>query len=160
MRRAQSGRRKPTKEAILELENTIFEGLLPEKSIKKDKTHYTIYERDVFHDAVLLKSEHPARSDKGYPKSCFLGEDFLTPHKNPNKDEDRIPDALKNPIPISFMKVLPDVTFQFRFHLPKREGELLTPKQRLTLFGKNNALLGCRARKQTLAMGTLSNRHH
>ena len=38
----------------------------------------------------------------------FLGNDYITPHK----------EALKEPIPLQFLKVLPDVVFQFQFLIP------------------------------------------
>lgn len=38
----------------------------------------------------------------------FLGNDYITPHK----------EALKEPVPIQFLKVLPDVVFQFQFLIP------------------------------------------
>lgn len=38
----------------------------------------------------------------------ILGNDYITPHK----------EALKEPVPIQFLKVLPDVVFQFQFRIP------------------------------------------
>lgn len=54
---------------------------------------------DIFHDAVIIKAD-------SYDK--ILGDDFLAPHGD---------DPLKNPIPLRFIKVLPNVTFRFDFEL-------------------------------------------
>lgn len=40
----------------------------------------------------------------------ILGNDYITPHK----------EALKEPVPIQFLKVLPDVVFQFQFKIPEK----------------------------------------
>lgn len=67
--------------------NSVFEG--------KDQS---IYERDVFFDAV------PIRIEQG---GILFGDDYITPHKHP----------LKNPTPIRFLRVNPGVTYRFRFIL-------------------------------------------
>jgi CRISPR type III-B/RAMP module RAMP protein Cmr6 len=56
----------------------------------------------VFHDAVIS----PADSTAIY----FLGSDFITPHA---------PDLLKNPTPLMFLKVLPNIAFDFAFDFSK-----------------------------------------
>lgn len=63
-------------------------------------------QRDVFFDATLTDV------NDGKP---YLFRDFLTPHKN--RDGDGIPDEMKNPLPIQFLKVLPEIQFAFRFRL-------------------------------------------
>ncbi|MBK6914998.1 MAG: type III-B CRISPR module RAMP protein Cmr6 [Ignavibacteriales bacterium] len=55
--------------------------------------------RDIFFDAFPIDSQNE--------NGKFLANDYITPHDNP----------LKNPVPIQFMKVLPQVTFQFSFRL-------------------------------------------
>jgi len=52
---------------------------------------------DIFFDAVVVASGG----------STLLGDDYITPHG----------DALKNPIPLRFIKVMPNVTFRFDFGL-------------------------------------------
>jgi len=52
---------------------------------------------DIFFDAVVVASGG----------STLLGDDYITPHG----------DALKNPIPLRFIKVMPNVTFRFDFEL-------------------------------------------
>ena len=72
---------------------------------------------DVFFDAVIFKGD----------KNGFLmGEDYITHHG----------DLLKNPAPIRFFKVLPDVTIEFRFCLA--DG-LITAEEKKKLF--NDLLL-------------------
>jgi CRISPR-associated protein Cmr6 len=73
---------------IGKLEEEIFDG---EK--------FSPYQRDVFLDAVIVSAE-----DKN---TLFLADDFITPH----------PDEFKDPIPLQFLKVLPQVTFRFQFRL-------------------------------------------
>jgi len=54
---------------------------------------------DIFHDASIIKAD-------SFNK--ILGDDFLAPHGN---------NPLKNPIPLRFIKVLPNITFRFDFDL-------------------------------------------
>ena len=56
--------------------------------------------KDMFFDAVI--DFENTRSGK------FMGSDFITPHQ---------PKLLKNPTPIQFIKVLPNIGFKFRFTL-------------------------------------------
>ena len=58
----------------------------------------SIYERDVFLDAIPIKIE------KG---GSLFGDDYITYHEKP----------LRNPIPIRFLRVNPGVTYKFRFIL-------------------------------------------
>jgi CRISPR-associated protein Cmr6 len=78
---------------ITELEKDIFEGFRYNEKTKKYEPKNT-YQRDVFLDAYVCKAE------KG-----LLGSDSITPHPHP----------LKNPIPITFLKILPKVYFHFQF---------------------------------------------
>jgi len=59
------------------------------------------YKRDIFLDAVIVSS--------GNTNQLFLAADFITPH----------PDEFKDPVPLQFLKVLPQVTFRFQFRLNK-----------------------------------------
>lgn len=74
-----------------ELSSIIFNG-------KRKEGTLSIYERDIFYDAHI-KGDY---SEKG-----ILDFDYITPHKKP----------LKNPDPIKFLKILPEVTFVFNFNL-------------------------------------------
>ncbi len=73
--------------------------------------------RDIFHDAFICA-----------PKSGkIMGDDYITPHTD---------GPLKNPIPVRFLKILPDVTFQFPFDLKdsKIDEIEVTADQKLMLF--------------------------
>lgn len=89
----------PDRESDVEfLMKLIFEGKNPEYDEKKDTPKYiSIYERDVFFDAVIVDSY----------KGHFLEDDFITPH----------PDPLKNPTPIKMLKIAPGCKIEFRFKL-------------------------------------------
>ncbi|OHE02873.1 MAG: type III-B CRISPR module RAMP protein Cmr6 [Sulfurimonas sp. RIFCSPLOWO2_12_36_12] len=78
--------------------------------------------KDVFFDANVAK----------YSKE-LLGDDFITPHKDP----------LKNPIPLRFIKVMPNVTFRFDFEL--HDG-LLSRDEKAILFAQILSDLGAGAR--------------
>jgi len=95
------------------LEREIFDGIY---EFHQDKPKYMPPTfRDIFHDAILSGPEN----------TTFMGDDFITPHKNTSKDD--IPDALKNPNPIQFLKVLPGKSFTFQFRLTDKYF-LLNPK--------------------------------
>lgn len=68
---------------------------------KKEKNHInkSIYERDIFFDAVLIKADS---------KNRILVIDSITPHGD---------NPLRNPIPITFLKIAPGCTIEFRFKL-------------------------------------------
>jgi CRISPR-associated protein Cmr6 len=73
---------------VYNLEQIIFEG----------EKNSSVYNRDIFFDA------HPiGKAIAGK----FLANDYITPHDKP----------LKNPIPLQFLKILPNVQFQFNFKL-------------------------------------------
>jgi CRISPR-associated protein Cmr6 len=78
---------------LTNLEKDIFEGLGYNEKTKKYEPK-NIYQRDIFLDAYVCEAE------KG-----LLGSDSITPHPHP----------LKNPIPITFLKILPKVYFHFQF---------------------------------------------
>jgi CRISPR-associated protein Cmr6 len=59
----------------------------------------------------------------------IFAEDYITPHK----------DQFKNPIPIRFLKIAPDVTFTFQFKLIDSNfdnGQTITSFEKLNLFKK------------------------
>ncbi len=92
------------KKNILELEKAVFENSDP----------VSIYKRDIFFDAYPVNS--------GNINSTFLANDYITHHENP----------LKNPNPVQFMKILPNVQFQFNFKLTGNGG--LPAEDKLQLF--------------------------
>jgi CRISPR-associated protein Cmr6 len=82
-----------TTNEIMQLELQIFGAFKPDPGKTQRGTC-------AFHDAF------PVRADAN---GKLLATDFITPHKEP----------MKNPIPIGFLKVLPEVRFAFRFDLPE-----------------------------------------
>ncbi|MGB4847025.1 MAG: type III-B CRISPR module RAMP protein Cmr6 [Saprospiraceae bacterium] len=77
----------------------------------KDNWLYTsTYHRDIFFDAILEKSDHHQTKEDGN----LFGSDFVTPHINREKPE---LSPYTNPVPIMFLKILPNVTFIFQLFL-------------------------------------------
>ncbi len=103
-----------TDKQISALEQNIFEG----KNIE-DKD-IAVYQRDIFFDAFPV--------DTNNENGKFLANDYITPHKDP----------LKNPVPLQFLKILPQVTFQFNFRLhdftDEDDNVLLSGDQKKELF--------------------------
>ena len=91
------------------LEREIFEGVG-----RGSGNHIPLLKRDIFFDAYPV---HTANKED----DRFLGDDYVTPHK----------DRYTNPIPIKFLKVLPGVIFRFQFRL--RDG-LINAGNKLRLF--------------------------
>jgi len=109
------------KQYIFNLTKEIFEG------VKPDGTHLSVYERDIFHDAFISKKGKEGR---------ILGKDAITPHVRENLTYEA--SLLKNPVPLSFIKVIPQVSFSFQFDLKdgllsKEKKELLFKKVLLTV---------------------------
>lgn len=99
---------QPSKE---ELFGDIFEGKT--KGVAK-----SIYNRDIFFDAVLVKAD---------PKGRILCSDSITPHGD---------NPLKNPTPLTFLKIAPGCKMEFRFKLVDSviDGKTFSAEQKKTLF--------------------------
>ncbi|UZW14966.1 type III-B CRISPR module RAMP protein Cmr6 [Clostridium pasteurianum] len=113
-----------TQEDFINIEREIFDGIKNGKALP-------IYERDIFFDAIIdfERTKKEISVSNGNSKSeKILGDDFITPHKNP----------LKNPIPIMFLKVMPNVVWNFQFDLKDRntlkDGRNFSATQKLFLF--------------------------
>ncbi len=82
------------------LEDEMFVGKIVESDNYKDGELQTrqlsIYKRDIFYDAVIA-------NENGIQK--LVSSDFITPHSNP----------LKDPNPLMFLKVLPEILIKFQF---------------------------------------------
>ena len=91
-----------------------------------------MYQRDIFHDAFPKES-----TDE---KGAFLGPDFITPHKHPRTG--RL-DVFTEPVPIQFLKIMPEVTIGFQFDL---KSGLLDAEAKLTLFAHLLQLKGVGAK--------------
>lgn len=102
-----------------------IQDILEDKSFDVKALEKEIFDNsDIFFDATILQADSFGK---------ILGDDYLTPHKDP----------LKNPIPLRFIKVLPNVTFQFSFEL---RDSLLTKEQKALLFAQILSDLGIGAK--------------
>lgn len=102
----------PTDQEMTQLLWEIFEG----RPSKNEKRTVSSYQQDTFLEAMLIAGDEQGK---------IMGNDFITPHKNP----------LKNPIPIQFIKILPNVAFEFAFQL--RDSKVLpalTAEKKCILF--------------------------
>jgi len=107
----------PTKDFVNLLELELFEGTcfkISEDGKTAEPAYHSLYQRDLFLDAYFPRSEH--RNDQ------LLGSDFITPHKHP----------LKNPLPLMFIKVMPNVVVHFQFKL--HASILLSAAEKWQLF--------------------------
>lgn len=87
----------------------IFEGVNPETSKRK-----SIYERDIFYEARVIKIED---------NISLLSKDYITPHGD---------NPCIEPQPLKFIKVSPEVTFEFSFDL--KDGFFATAEEKKELF--------------------------
>ena len=103
-----------------------IQDLLDDESMDVESLEKEIFDNaDIFFDAHIIKADAYDR---------VLGDDYITPHN----------DLLKDPIPLRFIKVLPDVTFLFEFKL-SGEG-LLSKYDKEKLFRDILADLGLGAK--------------
>jgi CRISPR-associated protein Cmr6 len=101
---------------VEKLEEEIFDGLRNKKPVKQSQ-------RDIFFDARII----PPDAWKGVQKKLqILGEDYITPHKNP----------LQEPDPIKILKVMPGITFRFDFRLQPNLQMDISAEEKEELFKK------------------------
>ena len=110
------GNKLSTYQDIKELRDSIFGKSSEEEGIRT--------QQDIFFDAII----YCGRNEN---KKQILGKDYITPHKNPTK----------NPIPISMIKILPNVEICFRFEtkdsiIKSEDGRLvkITTTDKMNLF--------------------------
>jgi len=105
--------------------NDIFNGKSFVKEVENDGKkireyqNKSIYERDIFFDAVVKTPDKKGR---------ILCSDSITPHGD---------NPLKNPTPLTFLKIAPGCTIEFRFKLTDSDfggDKKLTAAQKKTLF--------------------------
>lgn len=125
---------------IYQLEQEIFE------SKNQENMPINLYERDIFHDAVPVGLFNNYR---GIEKRLF-GSDYITPHKHKTSPE---LDPFANPEPIKFLKVMPNVIYEFRFKLNPR---ILSVDQKEKLFQNILETIGIGA-KTNVGYGQFSN---
>lgn len=121
----QSGEADAAKIALIE--NEIFEGINPDNtgSDSPKEKYLSVYKQDTFFDAVLTAGEPN--------EGKIFATDYITPHKH---ESDRALDQFTDPTPLMFLKVLPEVAFEFSFCL---SDGTLNVDQKLDLF--HNILL-------------------
>lgn len=95
-------------EDIYKITMEIFEGVKDYKANTPKDKFLSIYNRDIFNDAFPKESFH---TDKR-----FMGIDYITPHYR-DHEKSYEENMLLNPIPLPFLKVLPNIAFQFNFDL-------------------------------------------
>lgn len=111
---------------VKDLFEDIFNGRKRDKSedvikngeLEKGYVYKSIYERDIFFDAVIIEA---------FQNKHLLEDDVITSHRN---------NPLKNPIPISMLKIAPGCTIEFRFllHKYKFEDKEFGADEKLKLF--------------------------
>jgi len=100
-----------TPDILHRLEENIFEGYgwVEDRETKELKWGRTsVYKRDIFFDAYPQSSRYIGDENNPKDEGRFLGEGVITPHGD---------DPLKDPTPIKFLKILPNVAFSFQFRL-------------------------------------------
>lgn len=125
------------KEQEEEVDKLIVDIFGEDEKLKKKgyKNEKSIYNRDIFFDAVIVKADGKGR---------ILCSDSITPHtKGP----------LKNPKPITFLKIAPGCTIEFRFKLVETHITLgtgktidLSAKEKLEIFKEILTTLGIGAK--------------
>ena len=90
--------------------DSIFDG-------KENGKFKSIYDRDIFFDAVIVKDS----------EGRILASDSITPHGD---------NPLKNPTPLTFLKIASGCEMEFRFKLVNSviDGKTFTAEQKRTLF--------------------------
>lgn len=86
---------------ICKLEKHLFEGL----DFQEKPKSLSLYQRDLFLDSFVTSKN-----------TKIFGEDYITHHPSP----------IQNPIPIKFMRILPNIEFEFRFVLSNYEDNTYT----------------------------------
>jgi len=108
-----------------------------EKAIFENSDPVSVYKRDVFFDAYPVNS--------GNTNTTFLANDYITHHEDP----------LKSPNPVQFLKILPNVQFQFNFKLTGNGG--LSAEDKRNLFKQILLDLGIGA-KTNVGYGQFTNK--
>ncbi len=112
-----------------------IQALLDDENVDVKALEEEIFDNaDIFYDAHIIKADAYGR---------ILGDDYITPHSDP----------LKDPIPLRFIKVLPEVSFLFQFELSS-EGSL-SKNEKKSLFRKILEDLGLGA-KTNVGYGKLT----
>lgn len=110
----------------------LFEDIFNGRMLKRDAegkpiyVNKSIYKRDIFYDAVIIKESVVNRGNERI--KYIVTDDSITPH---------LDGPLKNPIPITMLKIAPGCVLEFRFHLNdfiSLSGEILRAEEKCKLF--------------------------
>lgn len=88
----------------------------------EEKDLRSVYERDIFFDAIIVESPNPEEPDE---KMKILSSDSITPHGK---------DPLKKPTPITFIRIASGCKIKFRFRLSSTENVMAEDKKDLFRF--------------------------
>ena len=90
----------------------------------------SIYDRDIFFDAVIVQADKNGH---------ILASDSITPHDD---------NPLKNPTPVTFLKIAPGCVIEFRYNLVDTsiEGKILKAEDKRRLFKKILTTVGIGAK--------------
>ncbi len=106
-----------------------IQDILNNNSIDVEDLKQDIFEnqKDIFFDAEIVKAG-----------TKILEDDYITPHK----------ETLKNPIPLRFIKIAPNVTFRFDFVLTdyKKDNIFISKNDKVILFAQILCDLGIGAK--------------
>lgn len=103
-----------------------------------DRDSRSVYNRDIFFDAIVVDANK---------NNCFLAADSITPHGS---------DPLKNPIPLTFVRIASGSKIKFRFKLTN---SVLTAEEKETLFRAILVALGIGA-KTNVGYGRLDDKEN
>jgi len=126
---------KETHPVLEQIEMEIFSSQRLEKKSANGKEKWTYKafkpsKRDIFYDAFAESANH--QGNNSFLNGGMLGDDYLTPHLD---RETPANSPFVDPIPLSFLKVLPSVTFEFDFRLQDSElWPALTAEKKCALF--------------------------
>ncbi|MBK8444215.1 MAG: type III-B CRISPR module RAMP protein Cmr6 [Sphingobacteriales bacterium] len=104
----QEANSEQKKQQVIAWEQYIFEGKILKQNNKDKAIQVPLYERFIFLDAYL---------EQGDAAGKILGTDAITPHIHKDKSYEEA--LLKNPVPVAFLKILPEVIICFPFQIPE-----------------------------------------
>jgi len=92
--------------------------------------------KDIFYDAVIDIAKSGSKK--------IVSTDFITPHKHTGSPRRPELDQFSNPTPLMFLRVMPEIVFEFRFDL--KNSEILKANQKKEFFKAIISTLGVGAK--------------
>lgn len=132
----------------------LFEDIFNGRKLQRDAegqlvyVNKSIYKRDIFYDAVIVVA-YIVETKNGQKIEHVVDDDSITPHKD---------GPLKDPVPITMLKIAPGCVLEFRFHLndfTSHNGKTFTAKEKLNLFKQILEIVGVGA-KTNVGYGQLT----